>query len=166
MAEMNESIAIARYYLTEMFGGQGDLSRLYDLFTSDAVSYGLDRQPVYGPEGQRQFIELLRGAFRDLQVTVEGTVANEAQVAVRFTVRGVHQGRLRDLASTGLLIVVPGNAIYRITGGKITESWTTFDVLGISLGVGLVQVLERFLDVAQQVEGGEEEDYFYRPRPS
>jgi len=94
--------------------------------------------PVIGPEGVKESARGYRSAFPDLALTVEQTVAEGDYVATRWTSRGTHKGELFGIAPTGKEAVVTGISIDRWQDGKIVESWTNWDTLGLLQQLGAV----------------------------
>jgi predicted ester cyclase len=76
-------------------------------------------------------------AFTDGQNTeVQNTeVQNEV---TRWTVVGTHEGELAGIPRTGRRFSVTGISIARIANGKITESWNSWDALGLMQQLGVV----------------------------
>jgi len=70
-------------------------------------------------------------AFPDFRVTVEDTVAEEDEVAIRWTMNGTHLGELMGIPATGTKATYTGITIYRFADGKIVEYWWAYDALGM-----------------------------------
>ena len=70
-------------------------------------------------------------AFPDGKFTIEDVVGEGDRVAVRYTVRATHKGRVRELAPTCNEIIVAGLALYRIAEGQIAERWEIMDQLSL-----------------------------------
>jgi predicted ester cyclase len=79
------------------------------------------------PEGVERFVRQFLLSFPDLQHTVEEMIAENDQVAVRFSAQGTHTGDWMDYAPTGRSIHFTGVTLARITGGKIVEHHTWWD---------------------------------------
>jgi predicted ester cyclase len=94
-----------------------------------------DRLPAFWADSTRaeaeQLHSVLTGAFPDLRITVEDTVAGEDKVAVRMTFRGTHQGPFRGIEPTGRPVEFSSIRIYRIEDGKVTKTWAEVDALGL-----------------------------------
>ncbi len=91
---------------------------------------------VTGPEGAQGMAELLRGAFPDIEATVEDMVAEDDRVAARVTLRGTHRGDFLGIAPTGRAIAVTAINIYRFSEGKLVETWQLEDALGLMRQLG------------------------------
>jgi predicted ester cyclase len=79
------------------------------------------------PEGVERFITRFLLAFPDLQHTVNDIIAEDDQVAVRFTAHGTHVGQWLHFAPTGLPIQYSGVTVARIASDKIIEHYTWWD---------------------------------------
>ena len=84
-----------------------------------------------GPEGVRQRVSRLLAAFPDLHFTIEDMVAEGDRVVTRFTVRGTQRGEFQGIPPTGKQVTFSWVSIARIANGKIVESWSVFDGLGL-----------------------------------
>jgi steroid delta-isomerase-like uncharacterized protein len=91
-----------------------------------------------GPDGQKQLFAKYKAAFPDSQFTLGAIIAEGDLVAVRWSVRGTHQGTLEGLAATGKQVNLTGTTTMRVVGGKIAEMWNNWDALGLlqQLGIG------------------------------
>ncbi len=94
-------------------------------------------------EGVKGSIAWSHSAFPDLRVTIEDQVAGGDEVATRWTVRGTHRGELMGAAATGNRVTFTGTQTDRISGGKIVESWSNWDTLGMLRQIGAVPAPER-----------------------
>src|SRR5437868_2489031 len=74
-----------------------------EMFAEDGIAHGLADEtgaPLRGPAAFKEFHQKFRGAFPDIVVTVEDTVAEGDKVAARCTVRAVHKGDHLGFAAT------------------------------------------------------------------
>jgi predicted ester cyclase len=94
-----------------------------------------DRLPAFWADPARaeaeQLHRVLTGAFPDLRITVEDTVAGDDKVAARMTFRGTHRGPFRGLEPTGRAVEFSSIRIYRIEDGKVVQTWAEVDALGL-----------------------------------
>ena len=65
-------------------------------------------------------------------------MAEGDKVVSRYTVSGTHQGEIMGAAPTGKLVTHTGYQTDRISGGKIVESWTNWDALGLLQEIGAI----------------------------
>lgn len=84
-----------------------------------------------GPEGLLLLRQIYLEAFPDFQVTVEDLIAEPDKAAVRLTIRGTHRGEFMGLPASGRQFAMDGIDIFHLENGQITESWTTWDTLGL-----------------------------------
>lgn len=86
--------------------------------------------------GHQQFAKVFYGAFPDLRHVIEETVADEAKVAVRFTLHGTHTGNFLGISVTGKKVVIPALAILHVADGKVTELRALFDQVSLLQQLG------------------------------
>jgi predicted ester cyclase len=130
---LSETKAAARrfYDILNQALASGDLGSLGQVIAEDAV----DHNPVPGmKQGLAGIAEAFgqgRGAFPDLQFTVEDMVAEGEKVACRITTRATHRGEFLGIQATGKQVTTTGIDILRMAGGKLAERWGEFDTLGL-----------------------------------
>ena len=134
-AEENKTIARRNF---EAAWNQGDMDVVDEIYAATYVNNDPANPGVSGPAGQKQLIGMYRAAFPDTTFTIEAQVAEGDQVVTRWTARGTHQGELMGMAATNKEITITGITIDRIAGGKITESWSNWDTIGMMQQLGVV----------------------------
>ena len=77
-------------------------------------------------------------AFPDANITIEDQLAEGDRVVTRWTGHGTQTGQLMEMPPSGKRVAVQGVQIDRLSGGKIVESWTLFDQLGMLQQLGAV----------------------------
>lgn len=108
-----------------------------ELVSPDAVFHVPGRpEPVRGPAGYIEIIQMMRGGFPDIQWTLEETVIEGDVVAARFTMRGTHRGPFSGVPPTGKKIAVQALNIYRLARGKIVSEVGQPDLLGLMQQIG------------------------------
>lgn len=93
-------------------------------------------QSLRGPELFKRTVSMYRTAFPDLSMVVEDVMADGDKVAVRWRSEGTHQGELEGLAPTGKRVSVTGITIDQWRDGKLVETWTQWDNLGLARELG------------------------------
>jgi predicted ester cyclase len=83
------------------------------------------------PAGVERFVSQFLVSFPDLQHTIEEMIAEDDQVAVRFSASGTHTGQWMHLVATGKSIHYTGVTVARIVGNKIAEHHTWWDKAGL-----------------------------------
>ena len=128
----------SRRIIEEIFGA-GNYDLADELVAADAKGHDPALPEVtVGPEGLKQAARGYRNAFPDLKLTVEQVVAEGDYVATRWSARGTHKGELFGIAATGKQSTVTGITIDRWLNGKVVESWTNWDTLGLLQQLGVV----------------------------
>jgi steroid delta-isomerase-like uncharacterized protein len=133
-----ENKAITRRFLEEIFTG-GNLELVDELFAPDFLLHDSSvPQEVRGVEALKQYITMYRAAYPDTHFTVEDQIAEGNEVVTRWTGQGTHQGELMGISPTGNQVTVTGIEVDRVSGGKIEESWVSYDALGMMQQLGIV----------------------------
>jgi steroid delta-isomerase-like uncharacterized protein len=133
-----ENKALARRWFEEVFNAQ-NFDVADEITAQDTVNHDptLTDLPS-GPEGDRHVVNLYHGAFPDANITIEDQVAEGDKVVTRWTGRGTHQGELLGVSPSGNRVENSGITINRVSGGKIAETWTSYDALGMMQQIGAV----------------------------
>ena len=136
MSEENK--ALARRWFEEVFNAQ-NFDVADEITAQDTVNHDptLTDLPS-GPEGDRHVVNLYHGAFPDAQITVEEQIAEGDRVVTRWSGRGTHQGELLGVHPSGNRVELTGMTINRFSGGKIAETWTNYDALGMMQQIGAI----------------------------
>jgi steroid delta-isomerase-like uncharacterized protein len=128
----------SRRILEEIFGA-GNYDVADELLQKDAIGHDPALpEPVKGPEGLKESARGYRAAFPDLMASIDQMVGEGDLVATRWTCRGTHKGELFGIAPTGKQVTVTGITIDRYVDGKLAESWTNWDTLGLMQQLGAV----------------------------
>ena len=136
MTEANKQIA--RRVIEELFSA-GRMEVADELFAPDAIAHDpAQPEPTRGPEGVRQSVAGYLGAFPDLSIRVEAQIAEGDLVTTRWTAVGTNSGEFWGQAPTGKQATVTGITIDQIADGRIVESWTNWDSLGLMQQLGMV----------------------------
>lgn len=131
--------ALVRRWFEEVWN-KGRAEAIDEMFASDGIAHGLSgdaENPLKGPANFKPFHEMFRGAFPDVEVIVEDTIAEADKVAARCSVRGKHAGDHLGVAATNAPVDFSGISIVRIKDGKIVEAWNNFDFLRMNQQIGL-----------------------------
>jgi len=136
---MNEgNLEIARRVIEEVFN-RGNLDAADELVAPGAPAHDpAQMQELRGPEGVKQGAGGYRAAFPDLRIRIEEQFGDGPFVATRWSATGTHEGELLGVEPTGKQATVTGITIDRVEGGKIVETWTNWDTLGLLMQLGAV----------------------------
>jgi steroid delta-isomerase-like uncharacterized protein len=94
--------------------------------------FGID--PTF--ENYQRFIASFLEALPDVHHTIEEMVAEGEKVWVNYTVRGTHEGLLRNVPATHKPISYNLIGMYRVVNGKIVEADFLSDDLGLLRQLG------------------------------
>jgi predicted ester cyclase len=87
-------------------------------------------------------VRLFLAAFPDLEVETNLIVSDGDLVAVNLTGRGTHERTFQGVPPTGRQWAATCSAFYRVTDGRIADSWVNWDLLAILEQVGGVRRAE------------------------
>ena len=133
--EDNKAIAAA---VVERVMNQGDLAAVDEYYADGYIEHDVLPPTIPpGPEGIKQLIGMLRGAFPDLRYDIEDLVAEGDRVVQRVTGNGTMHGPLFGLPATGRSASWSEIHISRFAGGKVVEHWSVTDQLGMLQQLGL-----------------------------
>lgn len=138
MNQEEQNKVVARRLVEEAFN-LGKFGVLEEVIATNFVNHD-PASPDFGrgPQAARQNITVYRTAFPDVSITIEEQVAAGDKVVTRWTGRGTHKGTLGDIPPTGKQTTVTGITIDRLADGKIVESWSNWDTLGLMQQLGVV----------------------------
>ena len=95
--------------------------------------------PIMPLAGHQQFARVFYAGFPDIRHTFDDIVADDDRVAVRFTLRGTHQGDFMGLPATGRTVTIPAVAVIRVSDGRAVELRAVFDEMGLMRQLGVVK---------------------------
>jgi steroid delta-isomerase-like uncharacterized protein len=140
VAEANK--AVVRRYLEEI-ANRGDLALVDELFSADSIFHGPNLPEIRGREAKKQFLVLLRGAFPDFHLTINGLIAEGNNVALRWSESGTHRGEWWGIAPTCKKLSWSGTTAFQIADGMITDEFLEWDALGFMQQLGVVPPLSQ-----------------------
>jgi len=136
MSEQNKELS--RRLIEDVFSG-GRLETADEILAPEAIGHDPALpEPTRGPEGLKAAATGYRTGFPDLTIKVEEQLAEGDSVCTRWTAVGTNTGEFWGIAPTGKQATVTGITIDRIAEGKIVESWTNWDALGLMQQLGVV----------------------------
>lgn len=130
----HENKAIVRRFLEEAWN-QNQLAEIDEYVAAERVHHSGTVIWTHGPEPVRAGIQAWRTAFPDFQYHIEQIIAEGDLVAVCVIFTGTHTGVFRlgphTLSPTGKSLREAEIFFFRVAGGKIVESWATWDRLSV-----------------------------------
>lgn len=132
-----EHKAIARRYIEDIWN-RGDMDAAQAIVAPTVVFQGPIRK-VEGLAALMQYVQATRAVFPDLHFAVEGLIAEDDEVAVRWTMTGTHGSAFMGIAPTGRRFAVRGISTVRLEGNMIARIDLYWDRLGMveQLGASL-----------------------------
>jgi predicted ester cyclase len=121
-----ENKALVRREQEELWNHTGNLDAAGELFAPEQA------------EAARQEAADFRQGFPDVVSIIEDLIAEGDMVAARWSSRATHLGEYVGVPPTGNEVEFTGISVYRIEGGRIAESWTEEDELGLRRQIGAV----------------------------
>jgi len=94
-----------------------------------------------GPEAYKRNVLAFLAGFPDLRLTIEDTIAEKDKVVACWTISGTHKGDYMGVPATNKKILVDGITIHNIANGKIMDSYSNWDALGMMQQLGVVPPL-------------------------
>jgi predicted ester cyclase len=123
---VEENKNLVRREQEELWNHTGNLDVAEELFASKQA------------EAAKQEAADFRRGFPDVVSTIEDLIAEGDKVVARWRSRTTHQGEYMGIPPTGKEVEFTGISVYRIEAGKIAESWTVEDELGLMRQIGAV----------------------------
>jgi steroid delta-isomerase-like uncharacterized protein len=94
-----------------------------------------------GPEAYKRNVLAFLAGFPDLRWTIEDTIAEKDKVVACWTISGTHKGDYMGIPATNKKVSVDGITIHNIANGKIMDSYSNWDALGMMQQLGVVPPL-------------------------
>jgi steroid delta-isomerase-like uncharacterized protein len=134
-----ENKEIARRVAVEGFS-KGNVDVIDELVAEDIVNKDPSLPPDIPPgrEGVKILSQGYVSAFPDMDFKVEDQIAEGDKVVTVWSASGTHQGELLGIPPTGKQTAVTGITIDRIKGGKVVETLTHWDNLGLLQQLGVI----------------------------
>jgi len=85
----------------------------------------------------RRYLE----AFPDLQISMDEGVGEGDKLALAWTIRGTHQGKLMNIPPTGRKVAFRGTSFLTLKDGKIARVLRVWDLAGLLRALGLLPEL-------------------------
>lgn len=127
---------LARRLLEEVVN-TGDVSRLTEFLADDFCERYTGQT---GIESARQHILTFHHCYPDLQVAVNGQVAEDDIVVTWFTMRGTHRGEWGGIKPTNKVLTLRGVNVQRFRDGRIVEQWGGANTLEALLEIGAIRL--------------------------
>jgi steroid delta-isomerase-like uncharacterized protein len=103
----------------------------------NAVWHGFAPEPLDNA-GYRVAIQQFLDAFPDSRFPVSAYLADGDRVAAVHALDGTHNGAFQGIPPTGKPVHVPAIAVFRLTAGKVAETWLNADLMGLLIQIGAI----------------------------
>ncbi|MFZ3493743.1 ester cyclase [Streptomyces sp. 5.8] len=87
--------------------------------------------PLQGREIWHQGTKIMKDAFPDLKISVQGMLGVGDKVTVLVHFEGTHQGPFQQFEATGRQVSYRSVEVYRFEGDRIAEEWVAPDLLSL-----------------------------------
>jgi len=125
----------SRRLMEEAFG-KGN----FDVFDELCSAEYRVHDPVTGDTdlgGGKQNCQMYKTAFPDLKPVILSAYSDGEVCVTHWRMTGTHQKELMGLEPMGARCTVEGISIDRFRGGKIVETWSQWDALGLMRQLGV-----------------------------
>jgi predicted ester cyclase len=128
-SEANKTVVLR---LIEDLFNTGNLDIADEVLARDYVDHSPSHPELSGPENIKRSVSEWLSAFPDTVSVAQDVVAEGDKVAARWTTRATHRGEFMDVPPTGNRIDVTWFGMFRLSGGRIVESWDTFNTVELT----------------------------------
>ncbi len=127
--------AIVRRYLEQVWG-KGDTTLLSELADVNITDHNPLPNQAAGVDGQRQAVNWIHSAFKDIRMDIEYLIAEGDKVVDHWTLTATNKGDFLGIPATGKSITLTGTDISRLSNGRIVEVWHVEDIVGLMQQLG------------------------------
>ena len=127
--------AVQRFY--EAYNKKNE-AILSEVIADDYVDYGHE-PPGRGVQGAKSDHQDVARAFADARFDIDEMFGSDDRVVVRWTLHATHTGPFAGLSPTQKKATVRGISLYRLRGGKITETRNQADLLALFTQLGTIE---------------------------
>ncbi|PSQ02304.1 hypothetical protein BRC92_09200 [Halobacteriales archaeon QS_4_69_31] len=138
--ETTGSARLVHRWFEDLFT-EGDLSVADEILADDVDYRGpgtLSPATVDGPSDVKEFVEVYRTAFPDLEYTVDAVAGAGEQFVVQWSAVGTHENAVFGVEPTGESFVVEGISVFVTDDGAITDVRAQWDTLKMVQELGSV----------------------------
>jgi steroid delta-isomerase-like uncharacterized protein len=127
-ADQTTAMAVSKAIL------DGDWAKL-DGLLDENFTYTGDGS-VYTKDQYIGFMQEMRSAFSDFNMSLEKSVVENHFVSIRFVATAVNTGKFMGAPATKKNLEVNGIFMRKIKDGKVMQEWQTTDLLGVMRQIG------------------------------
>jgi predicted ester cyclase len=142
MSAIEENKAIVCRFFEEAWN-EKKIADLHQYWSDNNVHHFGMAERAAGPDVAKQVMETWWTAFPDFRYHIGALIAEDDLVAARVTFSGTHTGVFklgsRTITPTNKPLCDTEMFVFRITDGKIVESWSAWDQLNVLTQLGAVE---------------------------
>jgi steroid delta-isomerase-like uncharacterized protein len=139
MAHNQQNVNVVRKLYEDVFN-KNNLNLLEEIFSPNVIMHdSAIPNRKSGIQSVKQTEQNYQRAFPDKKTKIEDIFGTDEQVTVRWTCTGTHKGELQGISPTNKNFEIMGISIYRLSNGKITEAWQSWDRLGLLEQIGEIE---------------------------
>jgi predicted ester cyclase len=124
------NLALVERWTNDVWTGQ-DLAVLDQIASPNIVHHGGAFPDAHGIEAVKDGVRSQLAVYPDITLGIDATIADGDLVAVRWSGTGTNEGEFLGHAPSGKEIAISGINIYRVNCGKIVESWSEINGIGM-----------------------------------
>ncbi|MFQ5605858.1 MAG: ester cyclase [bacterium] len=141
LAEQHESedanLALMKKFYEEVVN-KGNMDFIDESFAEDFVEHEEFPGLEPGRQGVKQFFQMFRAAFPDLNFNVEFAFAKDDKVVAYITITGTQNGEFMGMPASGKTINLKAIDIVRFAAGKGAEHWGVTDSGAMMEQLGMI----------------------------
>jgi predicted ester cyclase len=135
---LEENKSIARRYPEEVYN-QKKIDVLDAIMDKNIINHWWEPE-VNGLQTIKEYISKNLVAFPDVKFIVEDQIAEGEKVVTRVSFTATHKGEFMGISPTDKKVKVTGVIIFKITKGKIVETWAEMDSLSWMRQLGVISM--------------------------
>jgi len=124
--------------IPEEIASEGAIDVVDELFAEGVVARISPLGEARGREEFRKLPRRMRGAFPDLEATVDEIVAEGDHVAMHVTLVGTHRGQFMGVDPTGESFEIEHAIFVRFDDDEIVELWGQLDAFDLQRQLGVL----------------------------
>jgi steroid delta-isomerase-like uncharacterized protein len=119
---------------------KGSLDIVDELIHTDFIYHRPGMEDIRGRDGMKEWGRQFHAAFTNVNHIFEHLVAEDANVAFRFTITALHKGEFRGVPATNKNVEFTATGILRFQDGMVAEEWVDMDALGLLQQLGAINL--------------------------
>jgi len=135
---LKENKSMARRYPEEVYN-QKNIDVLDEIMDENIINHWWEPE-VNGLQTIKEYVSKNLVAFPDVKFIVEDQIAEGEKVVTRVSFTATHKGEFMGIPPTDKKVKVTGVIIFKITKGKIVETWAENDALGWMKQLGITSI--------------------------